>query len=91
MLNQLEKIGNKSDWIITDHSVGQRCKILSDSEFLFEEGDREEVINLKDYSLEQMVVACEGYGYDSTQVFEWLVGGVDDKILIAECIFEMEM
>lgn len=99
-IEQLENEG----WICTDPSCNQYRKDLDGDNgdvYLFREdrtinpetGETKEYqteIDLKNYGWLEKVEACEPFGYNTEQVDEWINRG-EEKALIAECIFEMDM
>ena len=90
----------ENEWVCTDPSCNQYRKDISDSIFAFEE-DRianpetketvkyEAIINIQDYTWDEIVSACESFGYNAKQVDKWLTEG-EELALIAECLFELE-
>jgi hypothetical protein len=90
-------------WICTDIDNNQYYRQISKYAFEFKE-DRlihpmtlettiyQSVIDLNDYTIEEMIDECSLFGYDSDEVKEWYNNQKDSNelSLIAECIFEME-
>lgn len=87
-------------WTMTDISCNQMMRQLSYSQFEFKE-DRvvnpetketevyHSIIDLNDYTQEQMYESVESFGYSFNEMCHWIDEGINLE-LIAECIFEME-
>lgn len=87
-------------WVQTDASTNQYYKEIEEGEvYLFREdrvvnpetNEKVRVTNemiYSDYSWEEIVDACEAFGYDAKQVDKWITAG-EEIPLILECIFEM--
>jgi len=92
---RLEAVG----WVCTDPDTNQYRKDLSENCFHFRE-DRisnpetgetysyDEVIDLKEYTQEQMFEDVQPFGYSFNEMCTWIDEG-KNLDLIAECIFEM--
>lgn len=89
----------KQEWTITDPSCNQMMMQTGDNKFIFKEdrtinpdtGETENYeldIDLEEYSWEEIVGACEPFGYTAKQVDDWINTG-EESALIAECIFEL--
>lgn len=85
------------DWIVTDPSCNRQMRQLGEGVFEFKEQrilhpdtketqEHSQVIDLKDYTLLEMMNAVLPFGYSIGDISEWL--GNDNMALIAECIFE---
>ena len=91
---------DNSKWVCTDPDSNQYRRDDSKVKFTFKE-DRvtnpgtwevetwESTINLIEYSVEEMIEACNTFGYKSEEVDVWIRSG-ENYPLIAECIFELE-
>ncbi len=86
-----------SEWIITDINCNQSVRQLGENVFEFKEQrisnpeTKEKywysaVINLNDYTMEEMLDNITPFGYNKDQLDYWHNSGY--KLLIAECIFE---
>src|ERR1035437_8435169 len=85
-------------WLCIDLDSNQYMKVLDNEEYEFCE-DRVDnpklgttyvykaTIDLKDYSLKEVIEGCSGY-YPAEKVTEWW-NDKSELALIAECIFEM--
>jgi hypothetical protein len=93
-------VPENQQWKVTDPSCNQMMKVLGDNVFLFRE-DRvinpetketevyESLIDLSDYTQEEMFESVQPFGYSFNEMASWIDNG-EDLALIAECIFEME-
>jgi len=90
----------ENEWICTDPSCNQYRKDISSAIFAFKE-DRiinpetkesekyESIIDINDYTWDEIINACGSFGYNAKQVDKWLTEG-EELALIAECLFELE-
>lgn len=87
----------QSNWICTDPDAGQYRldegqDVWRDTRFTFKEGDREETIDLNDYTREEIQSYVSAYGYVALPHNYYFIDGTQkevDNSIIAECIFEM--
>jgi hypothetical protein len=71
----------KNKWICTDSDNKQYGRKLTENIYEFKEGNVTSVIDLEEYTSEQMKKALEPYGMPIDSLTNWI---------IAECIFEQE-
>ena len=69
----------KGKWICTDGDNQQYGRKLTETIYEFKEGNVTSVIDLDDYTSEQMKEYYEPYGFPDGSLTNWI---------IAECIFE---
>ena len=93
---ELEKEG----WVQTDGSTNQYYKEVIEGEvYIFcedrvinpETNEKITVINemiYDDYDWNEIVSACEGFGYSAEQIDKWITEGEEIPLML-ECIFEM--
>ena len=98
--NFIEIEADDVDWIITDPSCNQRMKVLTENSFMFKEDrtinpstgetcEYESVIDLSEYTHEEMFESVSPFGYSFHEMSTWIDEG-RNLSLIAECIFEMK-
>ena len=88
-------------WEQTDASCNQyRKTIVEDEVYIFRE-DRvinpvtketetfESEMNYNDYSWDEIISACESFGYDTETVDRWITEGEEIPLML-ECLFELE-
>lgn len=90
---------NSNEWVCTDSDCNQYRLDLAENVFRFKE-ERivdittgqiykfEAVINLSDYTQDQMFKSVSAFGYSFNEMCTWIDEGRNLE-LIAECIFEM--
>lgn len=88
------------EWITTDPSCGQQMKKIAENIFAFKETRifnpvtketylHKAIIDLSDYTQEEMFSCVEAFGYSFNEMCTWIDEG-RNLDLIAECIFEMD-
>jgi hypothetical protein len=94
--SDLKEIFSK-EWKLTDSDTNQYGRQLTDLSFEFKEDGKEEtIIDLSDYTKEEIESIINSYGYTLGKVtingLSSIHGlyGVDTNWIIAECIFETE-
>lgn len=83
-------------WVVTDPNTDQRGRYLSEYQYEFEEGDKTAVIDIRDYTMEQIENCINSYGYSLVWTRNgprniWELYGEETMWIVAECIFEMEV
>lgn len=87
-------------FVCTDPSCNQYRRNITETKFEFKEDriinpetketkEYKSIIDIEEYSTEQIIDDCASFGYDAKQVDKWLSEG-EEFALIAECIFELE-
>jgi len=91
-----------SDWIITDPSCNQQCRVIDNFRYEFKEdrlinpdtGEKEvyaSTIDLHDYSQEEIMDNLTPFGYKkSGDLIHDCEGNEVPNQVIAECIFELK-
>lgn len=91
------------EWIITDPSCNQMCKVISDTIFEFKEDriiepitrsikEYRSIIDLDDYSIHEIIECLKSYGYtEFLKKFIDCEGNEISNQIIAECLFEQEI
>jgi hypothetical protein len=80
-------------FICTDSATGQYGRKIENWSYEFYEGDKEEIIDLEDYTTEDIQKHISGYGYSLNPASSYFIFDIyKDKEtvnwVIAECIFE---
>lgn len=86
--------------IITDPSCNQTSRQIDENVWEYAEdriinpetGETErvfEIVDLSDYTQEEMFEAVQPFGYSFNEMCDWIDSGSPSVMLIAECIFEM--
>ena len=100
-LNEIKKL-IADGWIMTDPSCNQmRKEIVKDKIYAFREDRRidpitkesvvfEVELDYDDYSWQEIIDACESFGYSAKQTDKWITEGEEIPLML-ECIFELEV
>ncbi len=93
-----ETYSKGKEWVLTDSDTNQYGRQISDLLFEFKEDGKEQtIINLLDYTKEEVESIINSYGYTLGEVtingLSSIHGlyGIDTNWIIAECLFEMDM
>ena len=95
------KRSDTNGWIVTDPSCNQlRKEIIKDQIYLFRE-DRvinpitkeieifESEMNYSDYTPNEIIDACQAFGYDIDEIRYWILNDQEIELML-ECLFELE-
>lgn len=86
----------KEEWICTDDSEGQYCRRIGINEYEYKDAATDPVyINLGEYTEVDIENYISSYGYtlygsSSLATNIYTLYGVDARMIMAECIFEMK-